>query len=617
MQLLDSRLLIKLLKSISPDEITPETLHYILMSEDNVVNCLMYGNNNTKQAYWPNPTLWQTHAHKLFSNYKDIYTNIDAAGSIGLKKLEYCLSYNEPPKSLTDCFIRLLDEIYVAFYNEDIKLAKSEIVRILTELEAPTEDIDHIKTIESLPRLSEFLVNRARDKGGLKKQSTTKNKKRKATDKEDNEKVQVDTNTESDKGLSIVQCTYSELKQKGLTARTISKQLIANDAALYGSDILGANAGTIEQWAAQIEAAPDNWFFFCEGTRIIGNWSITFLAPEEEVSVRKGTFAGDDFSLKSVNYPLTASDKEVVVYILNISLNSGYQTHDNWKALWNSFGKRVRQLNATGITVKGIYSALFLDDHKVMFENMGFQCLVDNIVSGQVYYLDLSNPNLANISWIIPNDEAVELNLPISFKQLSHNDILDEQQLRDIAGLIYDTDKYIYPMMFSSREQAKELLPMLFASNEDNMFNLNNIYCGMVGKRIVSLILHIRGPLVWKSDQLTELANLLDMKLPKTVDLVEKNYFTGYASTASNTTAILNCCVNSNYRMRNEIRLGTRMMQSFIEHHPERLELYVLQETNAAMRLYLRTGFKPLRKCNGFSADNRELPCYFMYKPAK
>lgn len=435
--------------------------------------------------------------------------------------------------------------------------------------------------------------------------------------KEDNEKVQVDTNTESDKGLSIVQCTYSELKQKGLTARTISKQLIANDAALYGSDILGANAGTIEQWAAQIEAAPDNWFFFCEGTRIIGNWSITFLAPEEEVSVRKGTFAGDDFSLKSVNYPLTASDKEVVIYILNISLNSGYQTHDNWKALWNSFGKRVRQLNATGITVKGIYSALFLDDHKVMFENMGFQCLVDNIVSGQVYYLDLSNPNLANFSWIIPNDEAVGLNLPISFKQLSHNDILDEQQLRDIAGLIYDTDKYIYPMMFSSREQAKELLPMLFASNEDNMFNLNNIYCGMVGKRIVSLILHIRGPLVWKSDQLTELANLLDMKLPKTVDLVEKNYFTGYASTASNTTAILNCCVNSNYRMRNEIRLGTRMMQSFIEHHPERLELYVLQETNAAMRLYLRTGFKPLRKCNGFSADNRELPCYFMYKPAK
>ena len=411
MQLLDSRLLIKLLRSISPDEITPETLHYILMSENNVVNCLMYGNNNTKQAYWPNPTLWQTHAQKLFSENKHIYTNIDAAGSIGLEKLEYCLSYKEAPKSLTDCFIRLLDEIYVAFYDEDIKLAKSEIVRILTELEAPTEDIDHIKTIDSLPRLSEFLVNRAKSKGGLKKQSTAKNKKGKASDKEDKEKVQDETNTKSEKGLGIVPCTYSQLKQKGLTAYTISERLLANDAALYGSDILGANAGTVEQWAAQIEAAPDNWFFFCEGTQIIGNWSITFLAPEEEVSVRKGIFAGDDFSLKSVNYPLTASDKEVVIYILNISLNSGYQTHDNWKALWNSFGKRVRQLNATGVTVKGIYSALFLDDHKVMFENMGFQYLVDNIVSGQVYYLDLSNPNLANFSWIIPNDESVTRNV--------------------------------------------------------------------------------------------------------------------------------------------------------------------------------------------------------------
>lgn len=616
MQLLDSRLLIKLLRRISADEITPETLPYILMSEDHVVNCLMYGNNNTKQAYWPNPANWQTHAEKLFKQNKEVYTSLDAAGNIGLKKLENCLAYSEPPKSLADCFIRLFDEIYIAYYDEDITLAKSEISRILTELKAPAEDIDHIKTINSLPRLSEFLVNRAKDKGGFK-ESTTKKNNGKASSQYTKEKVQCETNTEPNKGLGIVPCTYSQLKQKGLTAHAISAQLIKNDAALYGADVLGANAGTIEQWAAQIEAAPDNWFFFCEGTQIIGNWSITFISPEEEVSVRKGTFAGDDFSLKSVNYPLTASDKEVVIYILNISLNSGYQTHDNWKALWNSFGKRVRQLNATGITVKGIYSALFLDDHKVMFENMGFQYLVDNIVSGQVYYLDLSNPNLANFSWIIPNDELVELNLPISFKQLSHNDILDEQQLRDIAGLIYDTDKYIYPMMFSSREQAKELIPMLLASNEDNMFNLNNIYCGMIGKRVVSLILHIRGPLVWKANQLIELANLLDMKLPETLDLVEKNYFTGYASTASNTTAILNCCVNSNYRMRSEIRLGTRMMQSFIEHHQERLELYVLQETNAAMRLYLRTGFKLSRKCNGFSADNRELPCYFMYKPGK
>lgn len=614
MQLLDSRLLIKLLRSISPDEITPETLHYILMSEDNVVNCLMYGNNNTKKAYWPNPTLWQTHAKKLFNDHRDMYTKLDVAGTIGLKKLEYCLSYSQPPESLTDCFIRLLDEIYVAYYDEDIEFAKSEIIRILKELEAPDEDIAYIKTIDTLPRLSEFLVNRAKNKGGLKHKGTTETKKVKASAKAN---AQIETHPEPNKGLSIVSCTYPELQKRGLSAYAISKQLIANDAALYGADVLGANAGTIEQWAAQIEAAPDNWFFFCEGTQIIGNWSITFLSPEEETSVRKGTFAGDDFSLKSVNYPLTASDKEVVIYILNISLNSGYQTHDNWKALWNSFGKRVRQLNETGVTVKGIYSALFLDVHKVMFENMGFQYLSDNIVSGQVYYLDLSNPNLANFSWIIPKEESIELNLPISFRQLSHNDIMDEQQLRDIAGLIYDTDKYIYPMLFSSREQAKEILPMLFASNEDNMFNLNNIFCGMVGKRVVSLILHKRGPLVWKSDRLMELASILDITLPNTVDIVEKNYFSGYDATLPDTTAILNCCVNSNYRMRNEIRLGTRMMQAFIEHHQERLELYVLQETNAAMRLYLRTGFKLSRKCNGFSADNRDLPCYFMYRPAK
>ena len=81
----------------------------------------------------------------------------------------------------------------------------------------------------------------------------------------------------------------------------------------------------------------------------------------------------------------------------------------------------------------------------------------------------------------------------------------------------------------------------------------------------------------------------------------------------------MNCCVNSNYRMQNDIRLGTRMMQAFVAQHHERLELYVLKETTAAMRLYLRAGFRTSEqdKCNGFSIDHRDLPCYFMYRPAR
>ena len=417
------------------------------------------------------------------------------------------------------------------------------------------------------------------------------------------------TNTKNE--IRIVPYTYQDLHKQGLTSQDVSKRLMANDAVLYGAENLGANAGKIEQWAAQIEAAQDNWLFFCEEgtTNIIGNWSITFLTPEEELSVRKGTFAGDDFSLSSVNYPLMASDKEIVIYILNISLNEGYTSHENWAALWKSFGNRIWKMIQSGITIRRVYSDLFRDDHVEMFEKMGFRHLVKNKVSGEIYCLDLSKPDLMNFGWIMPDSQITEQS--ITFRQLSHNDILEEQQLVDLAGLIYDTDKYVYPPLFS-RKQAKEILPLLFASNEDSMFTLDNIFCAMIEKRIVGLILHRRGPLTWDADKLLEYASTLNITLPDTVRTVEQDYFKGYEATAADTTAILNCCVNSNYRMRNEIRLGTRMMQAFIEQHPERLELYVLQETKAAMRMYLRTGFKLAGKCNGFSVDRRELPCFFL-----
>lgn len=621
MRLLDSRLLIKMLQVISPEEITPETLTYLLMSKDNVVSCLMYGNNNTGAAYWPNHKKWVENARKNYSTY----TDKDSVANVGLDKLELCcLSHNKESLSLDNCFIRLLDEIYTAYYNDDINFAKAEITRILTDLDAPKNDVDYIKLIDDLPKLSRFLVSKAKSKGGQLSPTQMKfqgqllappNCETNASraDKEETKSV---AKSKASVDGRIKAYTYSDLLKKGLTAQDISKRLMANDAALYGSEILGANAGKIEQWAAQISAAESNWLFFCEEgkTDIVGNWSITFLSPDEEISVREGTFAGDDFSLSSVNYPLMASDKEVVIYILNISLNEGYTSRENWDALWRSFGNRIWKMIQSGITVRRIYSDLFRDDHVEMFEKMGFKYLVKNTVSGDIYCLDLAKPDLSNFGWIMPDFQSTAQS--ITFRHLSHNDILEKQQLADLAGLIYDTDKYVYPPLFS-RKQAKEILPLLFASNEDSMFTLDNIFCAMVGKRIVGLILHKRGPLNWNADKLLEYASMLDITLPETVRTVEQKYFKGYEATAADTTSILNCCVNSNYRMRNEIRLGTRMMQAFIEQHPERLELYVLRETEAAMRLYLRTGFQLSQRCNGFSIDNKELPCFFMYRPAK
>ena len=619
---INSIMLIELLKELST-EVTTKTLPYLLMldASDETLSHLKYGlkrKNSPYTAYWPDHESWLKKA-RANVRLKSYLAECKNSGLFEL--LDCCPTSADEAISLENQIVSIFDTVFEKRYNVDLELLKSQVVTLLMKFDAPQQDIDEVQMLDTHLLVSRYLVTKAKNNRGsviFSKRQMEENAESKCLQLEN---VQVESLIEH-QGLEF--CTCFDLNRKGLSALDISRQLIANDSALYGADILGANAGTAEQWASQIVAAPGNWHFLCDGTDIVGNWSYTYLSPAEEKSVRNGTFAGDDFSLDSVNYPMAAPDREIVIYILNISLNEGYQTAENWDRLWKSFGIRLKQLIQSGVTVKGIYGCLFRDDHKVMFERMGFRWLIKNVVSGDIYYLNLNQPDLSRFGWImgvqrmVDNAELEPSEQPIRFCQLSHDDILDEQQLVDIAGLIYDTDQYIYPPMFT-RDQAKRILPLLFAGNEDKMFSLDNIFCAMAGDRIVGLILHKNGPLNWDSGQLRKYAGIMGEALPETMRTVEHEYFWEYDSTPDDATAILNCCVNSNYRMRNDIRLGTRMMQAFVAQHPERLELYVLQETTAAMRLYLRAGFQTSEqdKCNGFSIDHRELPCYFMYRPAR
>ena len=614
---INSIMLIEVLKELST-EVTTRTLPYLLIldASDETLSHLKYGlkkKSSSYNAYWPDHESWLKKARANVS----LKSYLSEAWDSGIFDLRGCCpSTVDQVISLENQMASILDAVFEKRYGGDMARLKKQVGTLLMKFDAPQKDVDELQLLDTPPLVSRYLVSRAKNNRGCvifsKRQMEEKAKTKRIESKTAKSEVTSDA-------PKLQLCNCFDLNRMGLSTLDISRQLIANDAALYGADVLGANAGTAEQWASQIVAAPGNWYFLCNGTDIVGNWSYTYLSPSEEKSVRKGTFAGDDFSLDSVNYPLSAPDREVVIYILNISLNEGYQTAENWDMIWKSFGSRLKQLIQSGVTVKGIYGCLFRDDHKVMFERMGFRRLTENIVSGEVYHLNLNQPDLSRFGWIMGVNAALEpVEQPITFRQLNHDDILNEQQLVDIAGLIYDTDKYIYPQMFT-REQAKRLIPLILAGNEDRMFSLDNIFCAMAGDRIVGLILHKMGPLNWDSGELVMYAGLLDEKLSDTIKVVEDEYFREYDSTPEDTTAILNCCVNSNYRMQNDIRLGTRMMQAFVSQHHERLELYVLQETQAAMRLYLRAGFRTSEqdKCNGFSIDHRDLPCYFMYRPAR
>ena len=73
---------------------------------------------------------------------------------------------------------------------------------------------------------------------------------------------------------------------------------------------------------------------------------------------------------------------------------------------------------------------------------------------------------------------------------------LSDVQLKEIAGLIYDSDPYIYPAMFESRRHAENIIPKMIRAG-DQMFKCDNIYAAMDGTKIAGVLVWMRGPLQW------------------------------------------------------------------------------------------------------------------------
>ena len=74
--------------------------------------------------------------------------------------------------------------------------------------------------------------------------------------------------------------------------------------------------------------------------------------------------------------------------------------------------------------------------------------------------------------YLVENDE-------IEFRRANLNDNLD-----DIAELIYKTDPYIYPFWFNNNiEEAKKYLKQLL-TRPNNLFNIDNLYVAFAKSRM-------------------------------------------------------------------------------------------------------------------------------------
>lgn len=211
---------------------------------------------------------------------------------------------------------------------------------------------------------------------------------------------------------------------------------------------------------------------------------------------------------------------------------------------------------------------------------------------------------------------------PRTSRQLKTDDVLTDGQYAAIAKLIYDTDPYIYPAMFGRGEKgirrAAALLPSVFETGRDPMFAKGNLYVLEEGGEITGLILWHRGSLHWDAQALLDTAGRMGIRLNRrNVGLVKKGYVEscydeGRAPDGS-VVSLINVCVDREKRGRGS---GGFLLENFIrEHAGDKMELVVLCDNAAAVRLYEKHGFVIASRQEGFAVGPDKPMCFTMRRP--
>lgn len=196
------------------------------------------------------------------------------------------------------------------------------------------------------------------------------------------------------------------------------------------------------------------------------------------------------------------------------------------------------------------------------------------------------------------------------YRNLCECERIGDHNLIRIAEMIYNTDPYIYPCLFRCKEDALRLLPKVILRGDDQMFRLSNFYIAEDHGITVGMILWHKGPLNWDARPLCETAAAEGISLSPHLPLVQKQYFEAYKEVPLNTISLVNVSVSPQCQRRG---IGTRLLKSFVsEHMGEKMELYVLADNTPARKMYQSIGFQTIHVSQGFSSDNRELPCLQM-----
>lgn len=176
----------------------------------------------------------------------------------------------------------------------------------------------------------------------------------------------------------------------------------------------------------------------------------------------------------------------------------------------------------------------------------------------------------------------------------------------EIAELIYETDKYIYPAMSDSKKETIKILVEMITQN--TIFNYTNCLVAIHNSHIVGLIVFATKQNVSKNNYDKWLT--LDTKC----NFVIKHYILKCEKDIQDNQISLVCvCVKANFRRQ---KIGSSLISFLFKQFPsQEFLLDTLKNNVAAINLYKSLGFKIIQENKGFNKKYQRKPiCYHMIK---
>lgn len=180
--------------------------------------------------------------------------------------------------------------------------------------------------------------------------------------------------------------------------------------------------------------------------------------------------------------------------------------------------------------------------------------------------------------------------------------------MKSVAGLIYDTDPYIYPAAFGSKRKAARVLPGLM--QEDCIFHADNIRVAELNGEIIGIALvvdaasHIAAPPLGREYSEKGFADARERYFSTISDAV---------FSIGNSAHLACLCVEQGHRGE---RIGEILLKRVIQECRERglsaISLDVVAENSVAIRLYENYGFKQEKAEQGYAYNTKAPLCWRM-----